>query len=321
MDNFSHVGIDVSKATLEIALTPDAKTFQVSNDQVGLAALLEKLPPPDQCAVVLEATGGYECVAVAELLQAGYRVARANPREVRHFATGMGLKAKTDPLDAGVLAKFGAVRPLRYLTIPKGPLGELQQLVQRRRQLIEMRTQETNRLEHTLSKPMKKSIAAVLKTLEIQIQTIDDQIARMINDHDDWKQKAELLQSVPGVGVQTAATLIAELPELGQLNRQEIAALVGVAPFNRDSGPRERARGIYGGRSSVRTMLYMAAMSAKRANHVVQRFAKRLANGGEGRPAKPTKVVTVACIRKLVVILNTMVKTNTKWNPSLAPTG
>jgi transposase len=321
MDKIAHVGIDVCKATLEIALKSDGKTFKVSNDQVGLAALLKKLPPPAECAIVLEATGGYECVAVAELLQAGYRVARANPREVRHFATGMGLKAKTDPLDAAVLAKFGSVRELRYLTIPNAPLGELQQLVQRRRQLVEMHTQENNRLEHTLSKPMQKSIAAVCKTLEIQIQTIDAAIARMIDENDDWKQKAELLKTVPGVGVQTAATLIAELPELGQLNRQQIAALVGVAPFNRDSGSKERTREIFGGRGSVRTMLYMATVSAKRANQVVSRFAKRLARGGENRPAKPTKVVTVACMRKLLVILNTMVRNNTKWNPTLAPIG
>jgi transposase len=321
MDNFSHVGIDVSKATLEIAMRPDAKTFKISNDQVGLAALLTKLPPPDQCSIVLEATGGYECVAVAQLLQAGYRVARANPREVRHFATAMGLKAKTDPIDAAVLSKFGSVRELRHLAIPDGPLGELQQLVQRRRQLTDMQTQEKNRLEHTLSKPTQKSIDAMLATLEKQINTIDRQIARMINDHDDWKHKAALLRSVPGVGVQTAATLIAELPELGQLNRQEIAALVGVAPFNRDSGPRKGLRTIFGGRSSVRTMLYMAALTAKRVNQTMKRFTKRLATGGEGRPAKPSKVVTVACIRKLVVILNTMVKTNTKWNPNLAPVG
>jgi transposase len=318
MDKLSYVGVDVSKETLEIALQPDGKTFKVKNDQVGLDALLKRLPPPQQCVIVLEATGGYESVAIAELLQAGHRVARANPRDVRHFAIGMGLNAKTDPIDACVLAKFGSVRELRCLAIPKGPLGELQQLVERRRQLIDFRTAELNRLQQTLSKSTKKSIRAVLNTLEIQVESVEKQIDTLIADNDDWKQKSELIQSVPGVGKHTAATLIADLPELGQLNRQEIAALVGVAPYNHDSGQATGARSIFGGRATVRSMLYMAALSAKRFNRVIERFANRLRAGGPDRAAKKPKVVTVACMRKLLVILNTMVKNNTPWNPKLA---
>jgi transposase len=314
MDKPSYIGVDVAKVSLEIALGPEAKTFSVPNDRVGLGQLLKRLPEPGTCVVVLEASGGFEGMPIAELLQAGHAVALVNPRQVRDFAKGIGVLAKTDPLDARVLARFGEVVKPRCLEVPKGPLGELQQLVERRRQLIDLRTAESNRLNQASSKPTRKSIQDVLKTLEKQVKSIEDQIAKLIRDHDDWQHKVDLMTSVPGIGTTTAATLLADLPELGQLNRQEIAALVGVAPFNCDSGPRVGTRSIRGGRASVRNALYMAALSAKRCNENIRAFAQRLAQSNPGHSGKMAKVILTACMRKLIVILNTMLKNNTPWN-------
>ena len=314
MDKTSYIGVDVAKDSLEIALGPEAKTFSVPNDRVGLGQLLKQLPEPGTCVVILEASGGFECMPIAELLQAGHAVALVNPRQVRDFAKGIGVLAKTDPLDARVLARFGEVVKPRCLEVPNGPLGELQQLVERRRQLIDLRTAESNRLKQASSKPTRKSIQDVLKTLEKQVKSIEDQIGKLIRDHDDWQHKVNLMTSVPGVGTTTAATLLADLPELGQLNRQEIAALVGVAPFNHDSGLLVGTRSIRGGRTSVRNALYMAALSAKRCNEHIRPFAERLAQSTPGRSGKKAKVILTACMRKLLVILNTMLKNNTPWN-------
>ena len=318
MDKPSYIGVDVAKDSLVIARDPEAKTFSVPNDRVGLAQLLQQLPEPRACVIVLEASGGFERTAIAELLQAGHSVALVNPRQVRDFAKGLGILAKTDPIDARVLARFGEVVHPRCLEIPKGPLGELQQLVERRRQLIDLRTAESNRPKQAYSKPTRKSIQEVLKTLEKQVTTIEDQIDKIIREHDDWQNKVDLLTSVPGVGIITATTLLADLPELGQLNRQEIAALVGVAPFNHDSGRLAGTRSIWGGRVPVRNALYMAALSAKRCNQRIRPFAERLAQSTEGRGGKKAKVILTACMRKLLVILNTMLKNNTPWNVNLA---
>jgi transposase len=318
LNKLSFVGVDVAKDNLEIARGPDAKTFSVPNDRLGLAQLLKQLPEPRACVIVLEASGGYERTAIAELLQAGHAVALVNPRQVRDFAKGLGILAKTDPIDARVLARFGEVVQPRCLEIPKGPLGELQQLVERRRQLIDLRTAESNRLKQAYSKPTRKSIQEVLKTLDKQVKSIETQIDKIVRDHDDWQHKVNLLTSVPGVGFTTAATLLADLPELGQLNRQEIAALVGVAPFNHDSGRLAGTRSIWGGRVSVRNALYMAALCARRCNERIRPFAQRLAQGAPNRSAKKAKVIITACMRKLLVILNTMLKNNTPWNAKLA---
>lgn len=318
MDELSFIGVDVAKDSLQIALSPQSKTFSVPNDRVGIGQLLQQLPHPGTCVFILEASGGFERIAIAEFLQAGHAVALVNPRQVRDFAKGLGVLAKTDPIDARILARFGEVVKPRCLEVPEGPLGELQQLVERRRQLIELRTAESNRLKQASSKPTRKSIQDVLKTLEKQVKTIEDQIDKLIRDHDDWQHKVNLMTSVPGVGVTTAATLLADLPELGQLNRQEIAALVGVAPFNNDSGPLVGIRSVRGGRLSVRNALYMAALSAKRCNAHIRHFALRLAQSSPGRGGKKTKVILTACMRKLVVILNTMLKNNTPWNSQLA---
>jgi transposase len=318
MDMLSYIGVDVAKDALEIALGPEAKTFSLPNDHVGLGQLIQKLPEPGTCVVILEPSGGFERVAIAEMLQAGHSVALVNPRQVRDFAKGIGVLAKTDPLDARVLARFGEVVKPRCLDVQQGPLGELQQLVERRRQLIDLRTAESNRFKQASSKPTRKSIQDVLKTLEKQVKSIEDQIGKLIRDHEDWQHKVELMTSVPGVGITTAATLLAELPELGQLNRQKIAALVGVAPFNRDSGELVGIRSIRGGRSSVRNALYMAALCAKRCNEHIRPFALRLAQTTPGRGGKKAKVILTACMRKLLVILNTMLKNKTPWNSKLA---
>jgi transposase len=318
MNGLVYVGVDVAKDSLEVALRSDAPSFSVTNDRNGIAKFIERLPQPGACVVVLEATGGYERTLIAELLQAGHRVACANPRQVRDFAKGLGILAKTDPIDAGAIARFGEVVQPRCLDIPQGPLGELQQLVERRRQLITLRTAESNRLQQATSKATRKSIREVLKTLEKQIASIERQIDDLIRKHDDWQHKVDLMTSVPGVGHTTATTLLADLPELGQLNREQIAALAGVAPYNHDSGQLRGARCIWGGRAPVRNALYMAALSAKRFNDAIRRFAERLTENSPVRPGKPPKVVLTACMRKLLIILNTMLKNNTPWNPQLA---
>jgi transposase len=319
MNELVYVGVDVSKASLEVALGPETKSFSVENHRVGIGTLLRRLPEPGTCVVVLEATGGYERTLIAELVQAGHHVACANPRQVRDFANGLGTLAKTDPIDARILARFGEVVKPRCVEIPQGPLSELQQLVERRRQLIELRTAENNRLEQATSKGARKSIREVIKTLEKQIESIEQQIEDLVQRNEDWQHKVDLMTSVPGVGQTTAMTLLADLPELGSLNRREIAALVGVAPYNRDSGQLRGLRCIGGGRSPVRNALYMAALTAKRCNAVIRRFAQRLSEGSALRPSKAPKVVLTACMRKLLIILNTMLKNDTPWGPQIAP--
>ena len=318
MNGLVYVGVDVAKVSLHVALGSDSPPFSVTNDRIGISKFIERLPQPGACVVVLEATGGYERTLIAELLQVGHRVACANPRQVRDFAKGVGALAKTDPIDAAVIARFGEVVQPRCLDIPQGPLGELQQLVERRRQLITLRTAESNRLEQATSKATRKSIREVLKTLEKQIDNIERQIDDLVRKHDDWQHKVDLMTSVPGVGHTTATTLLADLPELGQLTREQIAALAGVAPYNHDSGQLRGTRCIWGGRAPVRNALYMAALCAKRFNEAIRRFAQRLTENSPARPGKPFKVVLTACMRKLLIILNTMLKNNTPWNPQLA---
>jgi transposase len=319
MDKLSYVGVDVSKRTLELALSPDAKSCTVENDRPGIQKILQKLPAPGTCVVVLEPSGGFERTVIGELLQAGHLVALVNPRQARDFAKGIGILAKTDAIDSRVLARFGEVVKPRCLTLPDGPQAELQQLVERRRQLIDLRTAESNRLKQAPTKATQKSIQAVLNTLEKQVFSIEKQIQEIIRKHDDWQHKVDLMTSVPGIGQVTASTLLADLPELGQLNRQEIAALVGVAPLNADSGEVVGTRSIWGGRQDVRNTLYMAALSAARCNEHIKAFAQRLRKSNDTRSGKPAKVILTACMRKLLVILNTMLKNDTPWNVKLVP--
>ena len=307
----SFVGIDVAKSSLDCCLLPDGRRLSLPYDQSGLKELHRQLPPPGTCLIVIEATGGYQRRLVADLVDAGHLVAVVNPRQVRDFARGLGILAKTDRIDASVIARFGQhVRPRTVAKTPEKQL-ELEQLVTRRRQLVELRTAETNRLETCSSKAVRKSIQHMVDRLNKDIQKIEKSILAFLESDDDWRGKAEILGSTPGVGPTTAASLLAELPELGQLNRQQISALVGLAPFNRDSGCFQGKRSIWGGRASVRSVLYMAALTARRCNPVIRAFADRLDAAG-----KPFKVVITACMRKLLTILNVMLKTNSTWNPN-----
>jgi transposase len=309
------VALDVAKDSLEVGCSaPEAVRLRtVENAPAGFRQLLKALPPRESTAVVLEATGGYERNVVAELIEAGYRVAVVNPRQVRDFAKGLGILAKTDRLDAQVLAKFAQhINPRMLREMPEQQ-QQLADLVTRRRQLLDLRTMESNRLKQALSqaasKELKKSLNKMIQTLDTQIKTVDVLIAKLIDSDDDWREKSRILQSTPGLGKVTAATLLAELPELGQLNRQQIAALVGVAPFNDDSGRHQGGRHIAGGRASVRSVLYMATLSATTHNPTIKAFADRLESDG-----KKFKVIQTACMRKLLVILNTMLKNKTSWN-------
>ena len=309
----SVIGIDVSKNKLDVADWPESFTSQATNDKTGHQQLIKKLPQPKSCLVVIEATGRYEKAVALALVDAGYLVSVVNPRQVRDFAKALGILAKTDRIDARVIARFGEqVRP-RALAQMHEKQDELDQLVTRRRQLIASRTAEKNRTGTVTAKVVRKSLQKIVDQLSKETRRIDSEIARLIKSDEEWKGRSELLQSAPGVGEVTATTLIAEVPELGQLNRQKISALVGVAPFNRDSGQFRGRRTIFGGRRAVRSTLYMAALAARRCNPVIREFADRLEAQG-----KLPKVILVACMRKLLVILNSMVKTNTHWNHETA---
>lgn len=310
----SCVGVDVSKKHLDVHLLPDNRSLRVQNSRDGLRELLRLLPAPGSCRVIAEATGGYQRLLVAELVSAGHLVSVVNPRRVRDFARADNRLAKTDQIDARTLARFGQVYELRTVEKTSESQGELQALVAHRRHLIDVRTAQQNRLDTQTSPAVCKSLREMLTLLGTQIAAAEEAINQLVEQDDDWKSRAQILKSVPGVGPTTAASLMAELPELGKLDRQAIGALAGLAPFNHDSGQFRGKRSIWGGRASVRTSLYMAALAARRFNPVIRAFAERLTDAG-----KPFKVMMTACMRKLLVILNTMVKTNTTWNPKLVP--
>jgi transposase len=310
------VGIDVSKARLDVFIDrPGTAGLRLAFDNTpeGVAALVAALRPLAVRLAVIEATGRYERRAAADLLSAGVPVAVVNPRQVRDFARAMGKLAKTDEIDAQVLAEFA--RRVGPAPTPKPSDGQvlLDDLLTRRRQLLGMRTMELNRQKQAVAPLAAKQIAKHLRLLDQQVQDLDREIAALVESDDDWRGKAELLQSVPGVGPATAHQLLGELPELGKLNRRRVAALVGVAPVNRDSGSMRGKRTTFGGRRQLRTALYMAAFVARTRNPVIKAFADRLAAAG-----KPFKVVVTACMRKLLTILNVMVRTGQHWNPQLA---
>lgn len=306
------VGVDVSKKRWDVCVLPGGQSMSLSADPKGLEQLREWLQPKGRCLVVVEATGGYERRLVAELIDAGHDVARVNPRQVRDFARSLGQLAKTDRIDARVLALFAEkVQPRPCEKVPENQV-QLDALLTRRRQLVQMKASEQVRLHQTEMREVRKSISHMLDELRAEIDDVDGQIAQLIDDHDDWSARVQQLATVPGVGPVTSRTLVAELPELGQLDRQKIAALVGVAPVNRDSGTFRGRRCISGGRAQVRKTLYMAALTARRCNPVIKAFADRLAKAG-----KAAKVILTACMRKLLIILNTMARDNTTWSPKL----
>jgi transposase len=306
------VGIDIAKNTYEVAFGVGGDVVSFPYDAKGFQQLHSRLRDLGRCLIVVEASGGLQRRLVAELLDEGFAVAVVNPRQVRDFAKGHGLLAKTDALDAAILARFA--RDVQPRTVSKASenQAELVQMLTRRRQLLELQTMESNRLPMATSKLTRRSVQRLLKLLEQQIEQLARAIAELIQSDGDYRNQDQILQSVPGLGPVTASTLLGELPELGKLNRQEISALVGVAPFNRDTGIMKGRRSIWGGRSTVRAVLYMAALAACRCNPVIRRFADRLTQHG-----KPFKVVLTACMRKLLVILNTLVRNQTPWQLKL----
>ena len=305
-----YVGIDIAKETFYVATCPDAIKKQLPNTHQGHRQLLKILQKQNVALIVLEATGGYERPLAAELISNSLPVVVANPRQVRDFARGIGKKAKTDPIDAQVLAKFAQIVKPAPKPRSKPQINELSELVRRRRQLNDLLTQESNRLAMICHPKVKKSIQKMIKTLKSQIEEIEQLIRDYIDNDDDFKSKDKILQSVPGVGPQTSAMLIANLPELGTLNKQEIAALVGLAPWNNSSGKYDGQMHIWGGRKDVRSILYMSAFTARRFNPVIRVFSERLEQNG-----KIYRVMMTACMRKLLIILNTMVREQTLWTP------
>jgi transposase len=306
----SFVGIDVSKASLDVYLLPQERRQRVTNDKPGIQELLGTLPAVGSCLIVVEATGGYHRRLVADLANVGHQIAVVNPRQARDFAHGLGIIAKTDPIDARSLAYFAKHVQPRPVAPVSEKQAELQELVTRRRQLIDLRTAELNRKETVSSKNVRKNVQQLVDQLRKQIEQIEKEILHLIEEDDDWTEKANLLGTTPGVGQVSIVTILGHVPELGQLNRQQISALIGVAPFNRDSGRFQGKRSIWGGRAAVRSVLYMAAITARTHNPVIREFAKRLEAAG-----KPFKVVITACMRKLLVILNAMIKNKTEWSP------
>jgi len=314
MQDALFVGIDVAKAELEVASYPEGLRLSLTNDAAGIEELLEALGEREIALVVMEATGGYERPVAGALVQAGLPAVVVNPRQVREFARGIGKLAKTDRIDAEVLARFAeVVRPEPRPA--KGSQGvDLAELVTRRRQLTGLLTQEKNRSYMTRHPRVKKSVEKVIKTLKREIAQIDELIGKNIHSDDEFRKKDKILRSTPGVGPQTSAMLVAHLPELGLLNRQGIAALVGLAPWDSQSGDQKKKSKIWGGREHVRSALYMAALTAWRCNPTIKSFAERLRAEG-----KCFKVVITACMRKLLIILNTMIKENTPWHPRENP--
>jgi len=301
------VGIDVSKHRLDIAVRPSGETWSVANAPEAFGPLLKRLKALHPTLIVLEATGGLEAAVVAELAHAQLPVAVVNPKRVREFGRASGQLAKTDPLDANLLAHFAeAIRP-PVRPLPTAESERLASLVTRRRQVLNMLTAERNR-QQTVLGAMRERIATHITWLEGEAQALDEELRQFIKQTPAWQATDELLQSVPGVGPVLSMTLIADLPELGQLDRQEIAALVGVAPMNRDSGHKRGKRRTQGGRASVRNVLYMAALSASRFNPRIRAFYENLIKRG-----KEQKVALTACMRKLLVILNALVKKQEPW--------
>ncbi len=304
------VGIDVSKDCLDVAVRPTGEAWQVSHDSRGINDLVERLGELAPQLVVLEATGGMEMALAGELAASKLAIAVVNPRHVRDFARAAGKLAKTDALDAQVLAHFAeAMRPASR-PLPDDASQELRALMARRRQLVEMITAEKNRLR-TAAPRIHPKVQEHIRWLEESLKDLDRDMEDFMRSSPMWRDKDQLLRSTPGVGPVLSMTLLSDLPELGALNRGEIAALVGVAPFNRDSGALRGKRTVWGGRRQVRAALYMAALVATRYNPVLRDFYQRLCEAG-----KPKKVALTACMRKLLTILNVMVKHNRHWNPA-----
>lgn len=303
-----YVGIDVSKDRLDVHVRPIDESFVVAGDEAGIAALLARLAGMGPTLVVLEATGGYEAAVAAALAHAGVPVAVVNPRQIRDFARATGQLAKSDTLDARVIARFGETvqPPVRPLATEQAQA--LAELVARRRQLVDMLAAETNRSRQARTRALQKRIQAHMTWLSRAIADLEEDITRLIRSSPVWRETEDLLTSVPGIGDVTAHALIADLPELGRLDRRRIAALVGIAPLNRESGRWRGRRMIGGGRPTVRRALYMATMVAIRYNAPIAAVYRRLTAAG-----RPKKVAIIAAMRKLLTILNAMLRDQRPW--------
>lgn len=311
-DESVYVGVDVSKDTLDVGRQGSSRTTRYAYAEAGLAQLVEQVQAWRPSLIVLEASGGYERRLVAVLAAAKLPYAVVNPRQVRDFAKSKGILAKTDRLDARILADFGASHRPAPQTLPDAVTAELEALVTRRRQRVEMLTAERNR-RHVAPSRLQVSLDAHIEWLRSQLDALDDDIQHLIDEDATLHEPADRLRTAPGVGPVVAATLLASVPELGRLSRKKIAALVGVAPFNHDSGKHRGERHIWGGRATVRGVLYMGALVAVRFNPSLKDFYQRLLKAG-----KDKKVALVAAMRKLLTILNAMLRTKTNWKPVLA---
>jgi len=301
------VGIDVSQATLDVAVYPQGDHWQTSNDEVGIGALVERVKAVAPTLIVLEASGGYELAVLATLGSHGLPVVAVNPRQVRDFARSTGRLAKTDALDAQVLAQFAAVVQPELRPLADAATRELAALLARRRQLVQMRTAESNRVARAVE-AVRPEIREHLRYLDKRIRELDRELHDRLRRSPLWRAKDDLLRSVPGVGPVLSTTLLAEVPELGTLGHKQLAALIGVAPLNRDSGRMRGRRTVWGGRARVRAVLYMAAATAIRHNPACRALYERLTRAG-----KAHQVAIIACMHKLLRICNAIVRTNTGW--------
>ena len=308
----SYVGIDISAERLDLHVLPTEQHQSLVYDNAGVTQLVSFLQQVKPTLIVVEATGKLEISLVAALAAAPLPVVVVNPRQTRDFARSLGRLAKTDRIDASILARFAESVQPELRVLPSEQQQAMQELVTRQRQLVEMRGAESNRLTRTRTTRVRRNLQIHLNWLDKQIRDLDQQIRQLITESPLWREKDQLLQSVPGVGPKTSSMLVAHLPELGQLNRRQIASLVGLAPFNHDSGKHRGKRFIGGGRSQVRCTLYMSSLVASHHNPAIQALRQRLQSQG-----KPFKVVLTACMRKLLIILNAMVKNGTPWNSAL----
>lgn len=307
------IGIDVSKDCLDVAVRPDGEAFAVSRTGGGIDELIERLKSRAIKLVAIEATGGFETVVAAGLAGAGLPVVVVNPAQVRAFAQALGKRAKTDPIDAAVIAHFAEATNPQVRSLPDAMTQLLAELVARRRQIVEMIAAESQRARHISAPRLKKSIARLRKALEKELAELDDDISDHVRGSPAWAEKEDLLASVPGIGPTIACTLIAELPELGSLDRRQIAALAGLAPWTRQSGKWRGKSFIGGGRSSVRRVLFMGALVAARFNPEFKQFRDRLVSAG-----KPKLVAIIAVARKLLTILNAILRDRRPWQPKAA---
>jgi len=309
----AYIGIDISKDHLDLHQLPQDRAARFEANPEGISKLITYLKRRKPTLIVIEATGGYESQLAAELVTAKQNVAVVNPFQVRSYAKALGIIAKTDSIDAKVLARFAQDVKPQPRPLPNEQELELKALIMRRRQLVEMLVAEKNRFHRASSTQVKQSLQRMVNTIQLQIDQLDKQIKSSVQNSPIWREKDNLLRSVPGISNKTSNTLLALLPELGKLNRRQIASLVGVAPMNRDSGLYRGKRKIYGGRKSVRNALYMATVTAIRFNPLIKSFYERLTSSG-----KEFKVALTACMRKLLVIINSMMKKNTAFKQSFA---